>query len=213
MENRTAKKTLPFLLLFLLLVTDQAVKFHIKLNFSLGESVRVFDWFQLVFVENPGMAFGLTIGSKAVLTSFRIILSGAVLYYIIKLIKDNYSWGYITLMVFILAGAIGNIIDCVFYGKIFSISDYNTVATLFPADGGYAPLFMGKVVDMFYFPLFTFPDWMPLLGGEVFFSPVFNVADSYITVSVFVLIIFFRNQFNETMERYFSKTKTEKIQQ
>ncbi len=213
MENRTAKKTLPFLLLFLLLVTDQAVKFHIKLNFSLGESVRVFDWFQLVFVENPGMAFGLTIGSKAVLTSFRIILSGAVLYYIIKLIKDNYSWGYITLMVFILAGAIGNIIDCVFYGKIFSISDYNTVATLFPADGGYAPLFMGKVVDMFYFPLFTFPDWMPLLGGEIFFSPVFNVADSYITVSVFVLIIFFRNQFNETMERYFSKTKTEKIQQ
>jgi signal peptidase II len=110
--------------------------------------------------------------------------------------------GYQLVVTLILAGALGNIIDCVSYGVIFSESTFYQTAELMPATGGYATWFMGKVVDMFYFPLFTFPDWMPLLGGEIFFSPIFNLADSYITVAIFMLIIFYHKDFNDTIERY-----------
>ena len=168
----------------------------------MGESVRVFDWFQILFVENPGMAFGWELGSKMFLTIFRIVVSGAVIWYLIKLMKDSYKLGYQLVVTLILAGALGNIIDCVSYGVIFSESTFYQTAELMPATGGYATWFMGKVVDMFYFPLFTFPDWMPLLGGEIFFSPIFNLADSYITVAIFMLIIFYHKDFNDTIERY-----------
>ncbi|MBQ5926044.1 MAG: lipoprotein signal peptidase [Paludibacteraceae bacterium] len=196
------KKYLPLIVLLVAIVADQWLKFYVKLNFTLGESVRVFDWFQILFVENPGMAFGWELGSKLFLTIFRIVVSGAVIWYLIKLMKDSYKLGYQLVVTLILAGALGNIIDCVSYGVIFSESTFYQTAELIPATGGYATWFMGKVVDMFYFPLFTFPDWMPLLGGEIFFSPIFNLADSYITVAIFMLIIFYHKDFNDTIERY-----------
>lgn len=196
------KKYLPLIVLLVAIVADQWLKFYVKLNFTLGESVRVFDWFQILFVENPGMAFGWELGSKMFLTIFRIVVSGVVIWYLIKLMKDSYKLGYQLVVTLILAGALGNIIDCVSYGVIFSESTFYQTAELMPATGGYATWFMGKVVDMFYFPLFTFPDWMPLLGGEIFFSPIFNLADSYITVAIFMLIIFYHKDFNDTIERY-----------
>ena len=196
------KKYLPLIVLLVAIVADQWLKFYVKLNFTLGESVRVFDWFQILFVENPGMAFGWELGSKMFLTIFRIVVSAAVIWYLIKLMKDSYKLGYQLVVTLILAGALGNIIDCVSYGVIFSESTFYQTAELMPAAGGYATWFMGKVVDMFYFPLFTFPDWMPLLGGEIFFSPIFNLADSYITVAIFMLIIFYHKDFNDTIERY-----------
>lgn len=196
------KKYLPLIVLLVAIVADQWLKFYIKLNFMLGESVRVFDWFQILFVENPGMAFGWELGSKLFLTIFRIVVSGVVVWYLVRLMRDGYKIGYQIVVSLILAGAVGNIIDCVSYGVIFSESTFTQTAELMPAAGGYATWFMGKVVDMFYFPLFTFPNWVPLLGGEIFFSPIFNLADSYITVAIFTLIIFYHKDFNDTIERY-----------
>ena len=201
------KKYLPLVVLLVAIVADQCLKFYIKLNFTLGESVRVLDWFQILFVENPGMAFGWELGSKLFLTIFRIIVSGAVVWYLVRLMREGYKLGYQIVITLILAGAVGNIIDCVSYGVIFSESTYWETAELMPAAGGYATWFMGKVVDMFYFPLFTFPDWIPFLGGTIFFSPIFNLADSYITVAIFLLIIFYHKDFNSTIERYTSRTK------
>ncbi len=201
------KKIVPFVFLFLLLIVDQLSKFYIKLNFTLGESVQVFDWFEILFVENPGMAFGVELGSKLFLTLFRIVVSGILCYYLWRLIKADYKWGYIMIITMVLAGALGNILDCIFYGRIFSESTYYTVAEFMPEAGGYAPWFMGKVVDMLYFPLFRFPDWVPLCGGDIFFSPIFNVADSLISVSVIVMILFYRKDFNDTIEPFFAKRK------
>jgi signal peptidase II len=201
------KKYLPLIILLVAIVADQWLKFYVKLNFTLGESVRVFDWFQILFVENPGMAFGWELGSKLFLTIFRIIVSGAVIWYLVRLMRDGYKLGYQIVVTLVLAGALGNIIDCVFYGKIFSESSYFEVAEFMPAAGGYAGWFMGKVVDMFYFPLFTFPDWVPFLGGEIFFSPIFNLADSYITVAIFMLIIFYHKDFNKTIELYTTRDR------
>ena len=180
------------LFIALLLLIDQIIKIVVKTNMSLGESFWVFPhWFEILFVENNGMAFGMSFGSKTLLTIFRLIVSGLVLYYVILLLKDNYKMSYLICVSLIFAGAIGNIIDCLFYGVIF----------------GESAFLHGRVVDMFHFPLFTFPDWLPLLSGEVFFSPVFNFADSCITIGIFSLIIFFRKDFNITFDRYFSKNK------
>jgi signal peptidase II len=195
---------IPLFIAFLL-VLDQAVKVLVKTTLPLYDSIHIFDWFQISFTENPGMAFGITLGSKTVLTIFRLIISGLVLYYIIKLVKEDYKSSYISCVSLVFAGAIGNIIDCLFYGLIFSESTPFHVATLFPADGGYGTFLNGKVVDMFYFPLFTFPSWLPFLGGEIFFSPIFNVADSFITVGIIVLILFFRKDFNQTFDNIFGK--------
>ncbi len=191
-----------------LLLLDQALKIYIKTHFTLGESVHLFDWFQIIFIENPGMAFGMSFGPKIALTLFRIVLSAFIVWYIVKLVRDNYRWGYLFCVALILAGAIGNIIDCMFYGICFGESTYTQVAEFLPAAGGYAPFMQGKVVDMFYFPLFTFPNWVPLLGGEIFFSPVFNIADSAITVGIIVLILFFSKDFNTSFDRYFSRKKS-----
>lgn len=201
------KKIVVALIIIGMIVIDQVVKIAVKTHMALGESFEIFPWFKILFVENPGMAFGMSIGSKWILTTFRIIVSAAVMYYLVKLIKMNSRMSYIVTISLLFTGAVGNIIDCMFYGQIFSESTYFSVASLFPAGGGYAPVMLGRVVDMLYFPLFVFPDWVPMLGGQIFFSPVFNVADICVTVSMFALILFFRNDFNDTFERVFTRKK------
>ena len=200
------KKYLPLIVLLVAIVADQLLKFYVKLNFTLGESVRVFDWFQILFVENPGMAFGWELGSKLFLTIFRIVVSGAVVWYLIKLMKDEYKLGYQIVITLILAGAIGNIIDCVFYGEIFSESTHSTIANFVPIGQGYSDWFYGKVVDMFYFPLIetNWPEWMPFVGGEhfIFFSPIFNFADAAISCGIIALILFYGKYLGDIMENH-----------
>ena len=184
--------------IFIVLLLDQWLKYHIKTTFTLGESrMMINNWFELHFTENPGMAFGLELGGslgKIVLTTFRIIASGVIFFYIKNLIREGAKTTMIVLVSLILAGALGNIIDSLFYGKIFSESTYHTVATLLPEKGGYAPFFKGKVVDMLYFPLIdTFwPEGVPYFGGSrlQFFRPVFNIADAAISLGVFTIIAF-----------------------
>jgi len=202
-----SKKRWVYLVMGIILIADQVLKIFIKTSFTLGESVHVFDWFQIVFRENPGMAFGITLGSKLFLTLFRIVVIAFAIYYLYLLIRDKYKTSYIVCVALIVAGAIGNVIDSLFYGLIFSESTPFQVAELFPEAGGYAPFLMGKVVDMFYFPLFVIPDWVPWIGGDIFFSPVFNIADSAITVGIIILLLFFRHDFSLTLDKYTKRKK------
>ena len=164
----------------------------------LHESIHVFDWFYITFIENMGMAFGMQLGSKLLLSLFRVVAISVLGYYIWKQVKKNARTGYIVLLSMVLAGAAGNLIDCLFYGLIFTESSPYYVSYLVPFGTGYAPFLMGKVVDMFYFPLIEteWPLWMPFVGGEhfIFFSPVFNFADASISVSVVLLLLFYRRE-------------------
>lgn len=179
------------------IVIDQILKIWVKTHFYLGESVDITSWFHLHFIENNGMAFGMELGSKLFLTLFRIVAVVALIWYIVKIIKcdERVKTGYLICLALVTAGAAGNIFDCMFYGVIFNNPLPPETATLFPPEGGYAPLFYGRVVDMLYFPLFSFywPEWMPFMGGEhfIFFQPVFNFADASITVGIIVLLIFY----------------------
>ena len=165
---------------------------------SLHESIHVFDWFYITFIENMGMAFGMQLGSKIVLSLFRIVAIAALIYYISLEVKRNAKTGYIVCLAMVLAGAAGNLLDCLFYGLIFNASSPYYVSYFVPFGTGYAPFLMGKVVDMFYFPLIEteWPTWMPFVGGEhfVFFSPVFNFADASISVSVVLILLFYREE-------------------
>jgi len=190
-------------IIVLILLIDQISKIYIKTNFALGESVEVFGWFKILFVENKGMAWGVELpGSygKLFLTLFRLFAISAIGYWLYDAVKKNSSRILIVAIALIFAGAFGNIIDSVFYGIIFNESVYQgEVATFMPEAGGYAPVFHGHVVDMLYFPLIdtTWPEWVPWLGGDrlSFFDPVFNIADSAITVGVLLLIIFNKKAF------------------
>jgi signal peptidase II len=185
----------------LLLVLDQLLKFWIKTNMFLGQEFRIFDWFIIHFTENNGMAFGLEFGGdtgKIILSVFRIIVIAWGFTYINTLTKTSLPNGLLVALGLVFGGAIGNIIDGVFYGVLFNDS-YNQIAEFLPAAGGYSTFLMGKVVDMFYFPLINthFPNWIPFFGGEhfIFFRPVFNIADAGISVGMFVLILFYRKYF------------------
>ncbi len=167
----------------------------------LGQSHEIFDWFIIHFTENNGMAFGLEFGGdfgKLFLTLFRIIVVAFGGWYLVNLSKKNAPSGLLICSGLILGGALGNIIDSVFYGVIFSDS-YRAVAEFLPAEGGYASFFYGKVVDMFYFPLINthLPNWLPFFGGDhfIFFRPVFNIADASISISIICLLLFYRRFF------------------
>ena len=196
---RISKGTKIALFTILLLVIDQVIKILVKTNMTLGQSIHVFgDWFQILFVENMGMAFGMSFGGyvgKFVLTLFRSCLGIAIIFYIKKLLKrEDVPTGVLYGRAAIMCGAFGNIVDSLVYGVVFDASTPTQVATFLPAGGGYAAPFFGKVVDMFYFPLIdtTWPQWVPIVGGRhfVFFNAIFNFADSCITCGAFYLILF-----------------------
>ena len=178
------------------LVLDQALKIWVKTHMYLGQEYQVFDWFYIHFTENNGMAFGMEFGGdwgKLGLSLFRIVFVLFMASFLLKLIRKNADKVLIVSLSLVLAGAVGNIIDGTLYGILFSES-YRELATFLPEAGGYAPLFFGKVVDMFYFPIFKgyLPEWIPFWGGDyfVFFRPVFNIADSAISIGVAIMVIF-----------------------
>jgi signal peptidase II len=160
--------------------------------------IDITSWFKINFVENSGMAFGMTFFNKLVLSIFRIVAISVIGVYLVKVVKKGMRLGYVICMSMVFAGAMGNMIDCMFYGLIFNASSAEYVSYFVPFGEGYAPFLMGKVVDMFYFPLIetAWPTWMPFVGGEefVFFSPVFNFADASISVGVVLLLLFFRKE-------------------
>ncbi|MGP1514527.1 MAG: lipoprotein signal peptidase [Bacteroidales bacterium] len=188
----------PLILIFLILIVDQIIKVYVKTHFYLGEEVFVFglDWFRIHFIENKGMAFGMNFGDnvgKFVLTFIRLIASVLIFIYIKRLVKKKEKSVIIYSFSLILAGAIGNVVDSLLYGVLFSQSTFFQVATFMPIDGGYAPMLFGKVVDMFYFPLIdtTLPSWLPILGDKhlSFFDAIFNFSDVSITIGVIMLFI------------------------
>jgi len=190
------------LLIFLVLLVDQVSKVYIKLNFAIGEHIDVFSWFKIYFIENNGMAFGMEFIGKLFLTIFRIVAVSGLAYFIHTLIKKKARTGYILCVSLLLAGAAGNIFDSVFYGVLFSESN-GMAATFLPETGGYAPLFYGKVAPLFYgkvVDMLYFPIIKNAAGETIFFSPIFNIADSAITIAVAIILIFFRKDLNESLE-------------
>jgi len=201
---KLSKGVKSIIIILVMLTIDQVSKILVKTNMTIGESIYIFNWFQIKFIENPGMAFGLDIPGrfgKPILTIFRIIAVTGIGWYMHLMLKRHAKPGLMYFMAFIFAGAMGNILDCVFYGRIFNESTYFSVATMFPEGGGYAPLLHGWVVDMFYFPLMqgVYPDWFPWIGGQefLFFRPIFNVADASITTGILAILIFQKRYFSE----------------
>lgn len=197
---KISRGTIAVIVILVVILADQCLKIWVKTHFYLGEDYQIFPWFQLKFIENNGMAFGLELWSKYLLTSIRIIAVGLLLWLIIKIRNDlNIRFGCFIAMALITAGAAGNIFDCLFYGQIFNNPPPPEVASLF--GGKYAPFFQGMVVDMLYFPLFSFtwPDFLPLIGGRQyeFFQYIFNIADASICIGVMLLLFFYSKDFYE----------------
>lgn len=186
------------LMVLALLVIDQIIKIQVKTSMCLHESIRVTNWFYISFIENNGMAYGMSFIPKPLLTSFRFVACCFLVWYIRKEIKAGARTMWLVLLSLVLAGAAGNLIDCMFYGLMFSGSSSYYTSFFVPFGTGYAPFLEGRVVDMFYFPLIvtTYPDWFPFYGGQpyIFFSPVFNFADACISVSVVAIILFCRKE-------------------
>ncbi len=196
-------------IIVLVLIIDQVIKVEVKTNMTLGEHIPVTDWFHIAFVENNGMAFGITLGSKILLTLFRIAAISVIVWYVYRLTSRHMKTGFMICLALIAAGAIGNVIDCLFYGEIFTESTHFAVARFVPWGEGYSNFLTGKVVDMFYFPLieWNMPGWLwlndiPFLPDAyehcVFFSPVFNFADACISCGVIALILFY----HKSLSRY-----------
>ena len=196
------------LIIFIILLVDQISKIYIKTHFELGEEIKVFNWFRILFIENDGMAWGAKLSdftsvitdrtAKVILTSFRLVAVVGIGYWLINSVKNKGSRILIIAIALIFSGALGNIIDSVFYGVIFNDS-YGQIATAFPEGEGYDSLLHGKVVDMLHFPMWKgyLSEWVPFYGGNyfTFFNPVFNIADMAISTGVGMLIVFNRRAF------------------
>ena len=195
---------LAFILIIALVIIDQIIKIEVKTHMCLGESIKITDWFFISFIENNGMAYGMTFVNKLFLSLMRIVAVYFIGLYMIRILKKKHRTSFIIVLSFIMAGALGNIFDSMFYGLVFNASSPYYSSYLVPFGHGYAPFLMGKVVDMFYFPLIvtTYPDWIPFKGGEqfIFFSPVFNFADACISVGVVVMFLFFRKDLENISE-------------
>lgn len=216
-ESIVKKQARQALLLVLsILLADQILKIWIKTHFALGDEQVIFpNWFILHFTENNGMAFGMELAGnwgKILLSSFRLVAIGGIGYYLIKIIREGAHPGFIRCVALVFTGALGNLIDSLFYGLLFSES-YSGVASFMPEGGGYAPLFFGKVVDMLYFPILegVFPSWMPFWAGEdfIFFRPVFNIADTSISTGMIAFLVFQKRYFPEKKPVVNKKKETE----
>lgn len=195
----TLKKSI--VLIVIVLLIDQVSKIYIKTHFELGEEVSVFSWFKILFVENAGMAWGAKIPGtygKLFLTLFRLVAIVGIGYWLWDVIRKKTSDILALCLSLIFAGAMGNLLDSIFYGIFFN-SSQGQIASFLPEEGGYAPVFYGKVVDMLYFPIWKgyLPEWIPAFGGSyfTFFEPVFNIADSAISIAVMIMIIFSKKVF------------------
>ena len=182
-------------IIVLLLVIDQAIKIWVKTHMCIGESIHIADWFQILFIENNGMAYGMTFFNKLVLSLFRLVAIGAIGYYLWRLVHREHRRGYVVCMAMVLAGASGNLFDSMFYGLMFDNSSFYSVSHFVPFGTGYADFLYGKVVDMFYFPLFQWngvPRFLNFLvdSNNYFFGAIFNLADAYISIAVIYLLLF-----------------------
>ena len=212
------KGRIALLIISSVLIIDQLIQLAVKKGMYYHEHTNVFQWlhnklgidavpptwFYIYFTENNGMAFGMEIIDKIFLTIFRIVAVCAIGWFLYKFVKKGMKTGFIVCISMILAGALGNIIDCVFYGVVFNESTYSQIATFMPEGGGYAPWLYGRVVDMFYFPIIDthWPEWMPLVAGErfIFFSPIFNFADASISCGIIALLLFYSKYLNESYQ-------------
>ena len=210
---KISRKHIPWLVILFVLFIDQASKIIVKTQMTLGQNIPVIgNWFNIYFIENEGMAFGMQFSGeygKLILSIFRIIAVIFIGWYIHKLVLQKAHRGLIMSVSLIMAGAIGNITDSAFYGLLFSESYFSHTAEFLPEGGGYASFLHGRVVDMLYFPLIrgNFPGWFPFWGGQefIFFRPVFNVADSAITIGVFILLIFQKKFFDSVKKPELAK--------
>jgi signal peptidase II len=212
MKKLLTKGKLAALIVVAVVVIDQIIKINVKTNMYLHESIRITDWFYIYFTENNGMAFGMQLIDKLFLTTFRIGAVAAIVWYLCKIVKRNFATGFIACLALVLGGALGNIIDCVFYGLIFSQSSSFELAQFVPFGEGYTSLLHGRVVDMFYFPIIDtyWPQWMPFVGGDhfIFFSPIFNFADAAISCGIIAMIIFYGKTINDMFhDRQAKETK------
>lgn len=186
------------------IVIDQAIKIWVKTSMYMHEMIEITPWFKILFTENRGMAFGMELMDKLLLTSFRIVAVAFLIYIIGKQIKQGIDYLFLICLSLILAGATGNIIDCLFYGMVFNNPPAPIIAEFVPWGTGYDTMFYGRVVDMFYFPLveWNWPDWLPFCGGEhfIFFSPIFNFADACISCGVIIVALFCRKQLQEILK-------------